>query len=307
MRGLGFTETLSNLPEPFVAAFALVTQLGDVWFLFATLGLLYLLAGERIARHPRRTGALLVALSVGALATTLALKAAFGFSRPPDAGTASIPPWLPPMLETVYLNAATGDGLGFPSGHAIGTTVAYGGAAAVLDVWNRRKRTLVAGTLVGLVCLARLVLGVHYLVDVVAGVAVGLAYLAVALRVADGDPARAFGVAAVAAAAGLAVVVFRGVPSELGPMATALGAGIAGGVVWQRLDASQLSNPVSVPVAVVGIALSGLPWVSAYLVEPGPVVSLVAGATGLSILVALPALSGRLGGEKSGGETSRAA
>ncbi|WP_224448048.1 phosphatase PAP2 family protein [Haloprofundus salilacus] len=302
MRGLGFTETLSNLPDPVVAAFALVTQLGDVWFLFATFGLLYLLAGERLARDPRRAGALLVALSIGALAMTLALKALFAFPRPPDAGTASIPPWLPPALDAVYLNVATGSGFGFPSGHAIGTTVAYGSAAAVLDVWNRRKRTLAAGTLVGLVCLARLVLGVHYLVDVAVGVAVGVAYLAVALRVANGDPARAFGVAAVAAAVGLAAVVYSGVPSELGPVATALGAAIAGGVVWRRLDAFRTT--VSLPVAVVGVVLSGVPWVGAYLTEPGLVVSFVAGAAGISVLVALPAVVARIDSEKSGDGTS---
>ncbi|WP_224270390.1 phosphatase PAP2 family protein [Haloprofundus salinisoli] len=303
MRGLGLTETLSNLPESAVAVFALLTQLGDVWFLFAVLGFLYLLAGERVASNPRRAGALLVALSIGALALTLALKAVFAFPRPPDAGTASIPTWIPPMLEAAYLDVATGSGFGFPSGHAIGTTVAYGGAAAVLDVWNRRKRTLVAGTVIGLVCLARLVLGVHYLVDVAVGVGVGMAYLAVALRIADGDPARAFAVAAVAAAVGLAAVAYSGVPSELGPVAMALGAAIAGGVVWGRLDAS--GTAVSFPVAVVGVVLSGVPWTTAYFAEPGLVASLVAGAVGISLLVALPTLAARVGGEKSGGGTSR--
>ncbi|WP_224333127.1 phosphatase PAP2 family protein [Haloprofundus halobius] len=303
MRELGITETLSNLPDPAVAAFAFLTQLGDVWFLFAALGLLYLLAGERVASAPRRTGALLIALSIGALALTLALKATFAFPRPPAAETASIPPWLPLTFEAAYLNVATGDGFGFPSGHAIGSTVAYGGAAAVLDVWNRRKRTLVAGGAVGVVCLARLVLGVHYLVDVLAGVAVGLVYLAVALRVADGDPARAFGIATVTAALALAAVVMRGVPSELGPVATTLGAALAGAVVWRRLDATQAA--VSLPVAVAGLGLSGGPWIFAYLAEVGLVVSFVAGATGLSILVAVPALVGHDEGEKSGGGTSR--
>ncbi|KTG08106.1 hypothetical protein AUR64_00570 [Haloprofundus marisrubri] len=304
MRELGLTEALSNLPDPVVAAFALLTQLGDVWFLFATLGLLYLLAGERIASNPRRSGALLIALSVGALATTLALKATFAFPRPPNAGTASIPPWLPPALEAVYLNVATGSGFGFPSGHAIGTTVAYGGAAAVLDVWNRRKRALVAGSLVGIVCLARLVLGVHYLVDVLAGVAVGVTYLAVTLRVAKGDPTRAFSVAAVAAAVALVAVVVRGVPSEFGPVAVTLGAAAAGAVVWRRLDPTE--RTVSVPVAATGLALSGVPWVAAYLGDVGLVPSLVAGAVGLSILVGLPALAGRSDGQKNDG-TSRTA
>ena len=51
----------------------------------------------------------------------------------------------------------------------------------------------VAG-LAALVSVSRLVLGLHYLVDVVAGAAIGLVYLAVALRVL-GTPRRAFALA----------------------------------------------------------------------------------------------------------------
>ncbi|HVM45689.1 MAG TPA: phosphatase PAP2 family protein, partial [Candidatus Thermoplasmatota archaeon] len=73
-----------------------------------------------------------------------------------------------------------GTGFSFPSGHA-----AFGAAVAVLLVWfaarHVRGRALVMAVLV--VALAwtvamagsRLVLGVHYLSDVVAGVGVGLA------------------------------------------------------------------------------------------------------------------------------------
>jgi membrane-associated phospholipid phosphatase len=71
----------------------------------------------------------------------------------------------------------------FPSGHAAGATVFYGVLAAYLiskvRLW--RWRALIAASavaLVALVALSRLYLGVHYLSDVVAGIAEGIAWLA---------------------------------------------------------------------------------------------------------------------------------
>jgi membrane-associated phospholipid phosphatase len=71
----------------------------------------------------------------------------------------------------------------FPSGHAAGTTVFYGMLAAYLISKARpwQWRALIstsAVALVALVALSRLYLGVHYLSDVVAGIAEGIAWLA---------------------------------------------------------------------------------------------------------------------------------
>jgi len=68
------------------------------------------------------------------------------------------------------------DTYSFPSGHAAGATLVYGVLAAYL-AWRfprRGARALVfagAALMVALVCISRLVLGVHYMSDVVAGVA----------------------------------------------------------------------------------------------------------------------------------------
>ena len=74
---------------------------------------------------------------------------------------------------------------GFASGHAIDSTVTYGALASVLRAGTRWQRLLVASSLVGLVALSRVVLGVHFAVDVVVGIGVGLAYLFVVGRVLD--------------------------------------------------------------------------------------------------------------------------
>jgi undecaprenyl-diphosphatase len=72
----------------------------------------------------------------------------------------------------------------FPSGHALAATVFYGVLACYL--WTRVRGVawrgaLLAGTalMVALVAFSRLYLGVHYLTDVLAGVAEGLGWLAI--------------------------------------------------------------------------------------------------------------------------------
>jgi len=86
------------------------------------------------------------------------------------------------------------DTYSFPSGHAMISTAAYGALAYL--AWNhvhtsRPRLLLVAGTvvLVALICFSRLYLGVHYLSDVLAGVAGGAFWLAVsiALQTAYGE------------------------------------------------------------------------------------------------------------------------
>jgi membrane-associated phospholipid phosphatase len=86
------------------------------------------------------------------------------------------------------------DTYSFPSGHAMISTAAYGALAYLawgpLRTWQRRL-ILVAGTavLVALIGFSRLYLGVHYLSDVLAGVAGGAFWLAIsiALQTMYGD------------------------------------------------------------------------------------------------------------------------
>ncbi len=71
----------------------------------------------------------------------------------------------------------------FPSGHAAGATLLYGVLAAYAFTRTRDRRTRIAiaagaAFMVVLVCLTRLYLGVHYLTDVVGGIAWASAWVA---------------------------------------------------------------------------------------------------------------------------------
>lgn len=71
----------------------------------------------------------------------------------------------------------------FPSGHAMTATITYGTVAYLAARLQRRRLSrwitlLIAGLMVGLICLSRLYLGVHYPSDVVAGALMGLGWTA---------------------------------------------------------------------------------------------------------------------------------
>jgi hypothetical protein len=199
-----------------------------------------------------------------------------------------LPTWLPVAFEAVYVNAATGDGYGFPSGHALGTTVAYGGAAVLLDVWDRRRRTVAAGVVVVLVALSRLVLGVHYLVDVVVGVAVGLVLLWVALEIVEA-PDRLFALAVVLAVAGTAFAVGPG--DALEPVSV-LGGALGGLLGWRYAGRTTGAGRPTVPVASVGLVVAGGLFAGTLAVTPPLPLVFVANAAAVGLVVALPGLVG---------------
>ncbi|MFC7057572.1 phosphatase PAP2 family protein [Halovenus salina] len=175
-RGVGAVDIIqTTLPDWVALVAALVTQLGDAWFL--TLLLISLVVTQR----ERREGILAVG---GMLAVAIGLYRTLKhiFERPRPNEEWFDPGLLPDVLEPLYEGAAYATGYGFPSGHATSVTVAYLGLAVVLTVGTRRQRFGVAGVVVALVSASRVALGVHYLVDVVAGVALGAVVLAVGLQ-----------------------------------------------------------------------------------------------------------------------------
>lgn len=188
MRDFGEVEFLrSVLPEWILPLMEAITRLGDLWMLLAVAALAYLYAGGR-------RGAYALGTVLGGLALLAGLKAVFALPRPP------------PELHYV----ATGT-TGFPSGHAMGATVVYGTLALTLDEFGSGSTRLgAAGALVVAISVSRVALGVHYAVDVVAGILVGIAYLEFASRTIDGDPLRAFGAATLLAAVGLAAGTLTG-------------------------------------------------------------------------------------------------
>ncbi|MFC7155863.1 phosphatase PAP2 family protein [Halomarina halobia] len=274
-RGLGVTETLgAALPDAAFALFVVLTQLGDPWLLVLVAGATYLVA-DRVTWIDRERAAYVVALTVTAMALTTALKGLFAFPRPPSAPIPGIEP-LPTILRAVYVDAANAGGFGFPSGHALGSTVVWGGLALVVERSTPRRRLAVAAALVAVVSLSRLVLGVHYLVDVLAGVALGLlVLLATARLTASGRrPEPAF---ALATASALGAVAFAGV--GLVPVVE-LASAVGGWFGWRAVaDAEGRGGLLRRSLLAVGLGLLG------------GVVLLTAGATRAAAVVFVAVVS----------------
>lgn len=97
---------------------------------------------------------------------------------------------------------ATGNGFSFPSGHVMGALIAWGMFAYLLLITYPRRRWSdgVIGiglvTLLGVIGFSRIYLGVHYLSDVIAGLAAGTLWVATcvtAVEVAQGEEDRRAG------------------------------------------------------------------------------------------------------------------
>ena len=144
-----------------VHAAKVVTEIGSV----PVVAALALLAGIFLWRHGERVVIALAPIGALALAATVAgvAKLVIGRSRPP-----------------VALHLVTESDASFPSGHATNSaalfmTIAFVVALFVLRRPLARVATVFgAGLLVGAIGASRLVLGVHWPSDVVAGLALGM-------------------------------------------------------------------------------------------------------------------------------------
>lgn len=232
-RGVGVLEALrESLPAWVGAAFAAVTHLGDTWLLLVLAAVVYL-------AHDRQAGGFVLgALFVG-FAVTLGLKAWFGWPRPPG--------------ELRYVAES---GAGFPSGHALGSTVGWGALAVVLDrVSTVRRRGAAAGAVVAAVAISRVAIGVHYLVDVVAGVGLGLVVLGVAVRVGRDRPRALFGLAG-----GLAIGALLAAGAGVEAVAL-LGACGGAAATWPAVDSAghpRDRRDVAATAVAGGLATGGL-------------------------------------------------
>lgn len=145
-----------------------VTRLGDLRTVAVVVAVAALLLVHRHAALVVLLGAVLVADDV----TVAALKAVVSRDRPPS---------------TIALTEAVG--AAFPSGHAAQSVVCYGGLAALCWLITDRRALrwsslVVAGALACTVGWSRVWLGVHWTSDVVAGWAIGAAWVAVFVSLA---------------------------------------------------------------------------------------------------------------------------
>lgn len=290
-RSLEVVAVLSGSSWPVVGLFGLVTQLGDPWFLVLVSILLYVTGGRWSLVPTRRTGAFALAVAFGALGLTHLLKNLFMLSRPPGAGTAALPDGLFPFLESAVGNTVTASGYGFPSGHALGVSAVYGAIAARTERDTRHVRWALL-TVVGLLVVSsRLVLGVHYLVDVIAGVVAGGTLLGVALWIGRTRPGRVFALGALVGAGAIATSLFApaGTPWESGQW---FGAALGAGVTWSVVRPATAPEGNTVATCAIG-ATGGLLWVGTYLLSPPLLGAVVLTGLAASIVVAAPVLAAR--------------
>jgi membrane-associated phospholipid phosphatase len=149
--------------DPFTDVFRVITWCGN----FMTLLAVTLVAVVILWRRRERTDAVFVTLAfLGAQVLSTGMKLGFRRDRP----------FFPDPL-------ATESTFSFPSGHALVSLAVYGSIALVLArrlSSHAQRAVLLGGTalLVLAIGFSRLYLGVHFLSDVLAGYAAGLAWLA---------------------------------------------------------------------------------------------------------------------------------
>jgi membrane-associated phospholipid phosphatase len=156
------------VPEALVDVANVLTYLGSV----AILGPVAIVAALLLVNSGRPGAAVFVLTSFAAgELLSQGLKSLFRRARP--------------ELDDPFVQLTT---YAFPSGHAFGATATYGALALVLAsaTTDRRRRLAVliaAAVLVAVVAATRVVLGRHYLLDVLAGIAGGIALLCLLLLV----------------------------------------------------------------------------------------------------------------------------
>ena len=166
-------------------ALTLVTQLGETWVVVVVA---IVVAGVELTRTRNRwVVPFLLAVILGDKLLTWAIKELVDRARP--------------ELEAV---AAT-LGPSFPSGHSSTAAASWAAFALVAGRWwGRRAWPALAGCAVGIavaVALSRVFLDVHWLTDVLGGLALGWAWFA-ACAIAFGGRLLSFGASAQAAARG---------------------------------------------------------------------------------------------------------
>ncbi len=147
--GVDPIQALQRVATPFLdALFVAITSTGSLLFFLTAAALVYWLWDKRL-------GLYLSVLLLASGAVNAYLKALFGLPRPP----AVFHKVVPPLMDN-----------GFPSGHAQTSTAFWSGLALVLRGWWIPLGIV----LTALVALSRVYLGVHFVGDVLGGVAIGL-------------------------------------------------------------------------------------------------------------------------------------
>jgi len=274
MRGVGVFEAVAGALPPWATPIVVaVTTLGDPEVLLVVVTLVYWF-GPAVGSGTRRDAVRLFAVTITALAVVAAAKQWFALPRP-----------------TTGFVEYGGSGFGFPSGHATATTAVFGAGAALVRWGTRSQRVGVAAVMVVLVGASRIALGVHYLVDVLAGVLTGGLVAAAVLAAMRRRVAPGFGLA-VAAGVGAALITGLDPMARMTPdAALALGgtAGAAATWLWVESGRPRLATPAPL-VAGIGAVVAGVPLLWVTVTEPSPFVSVGVAVVGSVVAVGVPAI-----------------
>lgn len=240
----------SVVPEAIGHLLVGATLLGEAW-LFVVVLTLALWFGDARRIAP------LFGLVFGGLALVLVLKTALGIPRPVTGPLLAVEA-VHPTLRPGYAWAIGGSGYGFPSGHVAGATIAWGGLAAAVGVGTRRGRWLIAAAIVALVGTSRVLLGVHFVADVIGGLILGIGLVVlyqflVRYTTAPGNWAFASGLV-------FAVAAIATEPSATDPYlaAGALGGGLFAWVAFADHDVTLSRTMAGTGWALVGVVVIGV-------------------------------------------------
>lgn len=216
------------MPELVIEALGLITRLGDGATLVGVAVLLYWFGSEE-DRHKR---AMVLAIAVSTLAVVAGLKGILEVQRPLFAAELAFAP-------------ETYSGYSTPSAHSMGAAAVYGALAVVMNVGKRWQRFTVAGALIVLIPLSRVVIGVHYVGDVILGVGIGLGLVVLALRMKNNPVTTMFAFSLLVALGAFALG-----SREFTTMA--IGASLGGLIVWGLLK-HRTANPSGASILLLGI------------------------------------------------------
>ncbi|SFG51471.1 PAP2 superfamily protein [Halopelagius inordinatus] len=247
------------IPSELLPVFFVITFFGGVGFLLVAFTLDYWFLDAKRGAHS-------LGVAVAGAGLVVALKAFFGEPRP-----------------SVDVAAIPASGFAFPSGHATMSTVAYGLLAYDLRKSTWRVRFAAAAVVVSLISLSRVVLGVHYVRDVVAGVLFGSLFLLGGLSLTKHVPRKAFWLAAAVGTVALAV------SGGSGDGLAVFGASVGGALTWELLDGyPSVGSRRGRAVLVVGVLplLAVVGYVATRLSPPPVAVVILAGVVTSAILSA---------------------
>lgn len=288
-RGLGVLRAIAAQRWVLLSAAGLVTQLGDPWFLLLVASLLYLAGSAETLIDGPRSGAFVLAMTFAAFSLTDLLKNVFLAPRPPGAGEVTVPMWMPAIAGDVVRSIATAGEYAFPSGHALGTTVVFAALASQLAVGSPAFRW--AAATVGTIAVAatRVVLGVHFLIDIVAGILAGVTLFAIGATIGRRRPLRVF---ALGIGLGLLAVAASAVSpaSEVWKAGQWLGASLGAGGAWYFVRPSMTLDRTW--AFVTGTPIAAL-WVGIYVASPPLPVTVVGTALAAGATVIAPTLAAR--------------